>query len=340
MMGPALDATDAATEEVSLSPTVYISKAGGLFAARNSATAISHDQDGYYRVNLNSTDTNTLGPLVLYFQDPAVHLPVVWEHTVVTANWWDSKYSTDELNVDVVQVAGSAVTGVNDFKATGFSTFSSTADTVVLAAQTHTGAIIPTVTTCTTAASLVSISTNALSQFMTVDTGETVASSGSVAQISQGSAGGSVSVGSLSTAALAQFATVDTGASTGVSGSVVALANGGVALTTAAVQQAAEDALTAQGYTTALATTLGTLSSQTGSGALAKVVTITDAVSNPIAGAQIWITTDVAGLNVHAGTLTTDSFGKVTFYGDAGTYYAWVDAPNYNESNPYTITVP
>jgi len=59
-----VDETDDETAETGLSPTVYISKAGGAFATTtNSATEISV---GWYKVTLTTTETNTDGELILY----------------------------------------------------------------------------------------------------------------------------------------------------------------------------------------------------------------------------------------------------------------------------------
>lgn len=59
-----VDATDRSTEETGLSPTVYLSKAGGAFAATtNSATEVSA---GWYKVTLTATETGTDGELALY----------------------------------------------------------------------------------------------------------------------------------------------------------------------------------------------------------------------------------------------------------------------------------
>lgn len=110
-MGPALDASDGVTEETALSPTVEISKANGAFAARNSATAISHDANGWYRVELNATDTNTLGRLVAKFDDSATHIPVWHEFTVLAANVYDSLIAaTDNLEVDTTLIEGADAT--------------------------------------------------------------------------------------------------------------------------------------------------------------------------------------------------------------------------------------
>lgn len=110
-VGPFLDATDGVTEETGLTPAIELSKAGGAFASRNSATAVSHDAEGWYGVELDSTDTATLGRLVLKAQDSANHLPVWHEFTVLPANVYDSVVAgTDNLQVDTTQVEGNDAT--------------------------------------------------------------------------------------------------------------------------------------------------------------------------------------------------------------------------------------
>lgn len=76
-----------------------------------------------------------------------------------------------------------------------------------------------------------------------------------------------------------------------------------------------------------------------GGGAIAHTITVTDG-ANPLDGAEVWISTDAAGVNVIAGTLTTDAFGQATFMLDAGNYYAWVQLAGYNFGNPTAFTVP
>lgn len=76
-----------------------------------------------------------------------------------------------------------------------------------------------------------------------------------------------------------------------------------------------------------------------GSGAISFPITVQDEDSNPIDGVEVWVTTDSAGTNVVAGTLSTDALGLATFMLDAGTYYVWRQKSGYNFTNPVTITV-
>lgn len=75
-----------------------------------------------------------------------------------------------------------------------------------------------------------------------------------------------------------------------------------------------------------------------GAGASQHVVCV-DIGGTPLAGAGVWITTDVAGANVVAGTLYTDVLGRAEFMLDPGSYYQWVQKPGYNFTNPSSITV-
>ena len=63
-----------------------------------------------------------------------------------------------------------------------------------------------------------------------------------------------------------------------------------------------------------------------GVGADLVTIKITDpATLFPVSDADVWVTTDQAGLNVIAGTLQSDSAGEVLFLLDAGTtYFLWM----------------
>lgn len=73
--------------------------------------------------------------------------------------------------------------------------------------------------------------------------------------------------------------------------------------------------------------------SPAGNGADQVTITITQG-GQPLADADVWITTDAAGTNVVAGTLQTDDAGEVLFMLDNGvTYYLWAQKSG---SNPIT----
>ena len=66
--GPFVDATDGYTAETGLTinrANVRLSKNGGAFAQKHEASAATHDENGWYEVALDTTDTNTLGRLMV-----------------------------------------------------------------------------------------------------------------------------------------------------------------------------------------------------------------------------------------------------------------------------------
>ena len=74
-------------------------------------------------------------------------------------------------------------------------------------------------------------------------------------------------------------------------------------------------------------------------GAITFVYNVTNQISgNPIADADVWVTTDPLGNNAVASG-RTDAFGNVTFYLDAGTYYFWTQKSGFNFENPDTEVV-
>jgi hypothetical protein len=119
-IGPFVDDTDGKTAETALTiaqADVRLSKNGAAAAQKNDATSATHDENGYYRVPLDTTDTNTEGTLDVCVSEAGA-LPVIAKFTVLPAAVYDSLIAgTDTLTADVTQVAGSSVAGVNDFKA-------------------------------------------------------------------------------------------------------------------------------------------------------------------------------------------------------------------------------
>lgn len=111
VIGPFLDASDGVTEETALgTPAVELSKAGGSFASASTGTT-AHLAEGWYDCDLDSTDTNTLGRLIIKSHNSATHLPVWHEFMVVPANVYDSLVAgTDDLDAQVVGMDNDVVT--------------------------------------------------------------------------------------------------------------------------------------------------------------------------------------------------------------------------------------
>jgi len=124
LIGPFVDSTDGDTDETGLTiaqADVRLSKNGGNMAQKNEATSCTHDELGYYTCPLNVTDTDTLGALkVIIHESGALH--VREDCMVLTANQWDSKYSTDLLQTDLTQIGGVAqsATDLKDFADAGY----------------------------------------------------------------------------------------------------------------------------------------------------------------------------------------------------------------------------
>lgn len=102
-MGPFLDETDGKTAETALTITqadVRLKKNAGAWAQKNDSNSATHEENGWYEVSLNTTDTNTLGILLVAIHESGA-LPVWREFLVVPANVYDSMISgTEWLTVD------------------------------------------------------------------------------------------------------------------------------------------------------------------------------------------------------------------------------------------------
>lgn len=129
--GPFVDAGDGVTLETGLATAmdnattgIRISKNGAAMIDRNSATVPAYDAMGFYRINLSTTDTNTLGTLLMVFEEAATTLPGWMEFMVLPANVYDSLVGgTDTLDANVTEWLGTAaatptVAGVPEVDAT------------------------------------------------------------------------------------------------------------------------------------------------------------------------------------------------------------------------------
>ncbi len=117
--GPCLGITDGVTEETSLTlaqADMRLSKDGGAFAQKNASGNATHDSDGWYSTTLNTTDTNTVGELILNVHQPANMLPVWMRFYVVEESIYDSLFAASAAGfdsnqrVDVGGWLGTAVT--------------------------------------------------------------------------------------------------------------------------------------------------------------------------------------------------------------------------------------
>lgn len=110
-IGPFLDSVDGSSIENGLTitqPDIRLKKNGGAWAQKNAAQTLTHEENGWYEISLDATDTNTLGILIVVVHEAGA-LPVWREFLVVTANVYDTFFSTDLLQVDLTQLLGSAI---------------------------------------------------------------------------------------------------------------------------------------------------------------------------------------------------------------------------------------
>jgi len=112
-LGPFLDDTDGKTAETGLTISqadVRLKKNDGNWAQKNDTNAATHEENGWYEVALNTTDTNTLGILIVSVSESGA-LPVWREFMVVPANVYDSIVAgSDKLEVDATLIEGGDAT--------------------------------------------------------------------------------------------------------------------------------------------------------------------------------------------------------------------------------------
>jgi hypothetical protein len=90
----------------------------------------------------------------------------------------------------------------------------------------------------------------------------------------------------------------------------------------------------------ALLVLLQNLTANVGPGAIQWTVQVNNTATGlPLAGAQVWVTTDAGGTNTVAGALPTNAQGQVTFLLSAGPYFVWVSDPGFTGTNPTAIVV-
>lgn len=112
-IGPFVDSTDGVTAETSLTitqPDIRLKKNGGAWAQKNAAQTLSHEENGYYEVTLDATDTNTLGLLRLAVNESGA-MPIWEDFMVLSANVYDSLIGgSDTLDVQVTGMGANVIT--------------------------------------------------------------------------------------------------------------------------------------------------------------------------------------------------------------------------------------
>lgn len=134
-LGYFLDSTDGNTEETGLTianTDIKIWKSGATTLANKNSGGATHISNGIYYATLDATDTNTLGPMVIFVHVSGA-LVVRLECCVLAANVYDSLIgATDQLQVDAIQISGDATAADNlelDYDGTGYNKSNSTIGT-------------------------------------------------------------------------------------------------------------------------------------------------------------------------------------------------------------------
>lgn len=113
LFGPLVDDTDAATAEEALTPNVFLSKNGQTMGDANDGDA-SHDDAGYYNVELDATDTNTLGLLKVTFEADGTALPHSQTYMVVPGSVYDAYYGATHPIAGLIIYSGTIGATGND----------------------------------------------------------------------------------------------------------------------------------------------------------------------------------------------------------------------------------
>lgn len=111
-LGPLVDQSDGFTPETSLTISqadVRLKKNGGAWAQKNQSSSATHEENGWYEVSLDTTDTNTLGELIVAVNESGA-LPVWRVFQVVSANVYDSLVaSSDALQVHTNEITAGLI---------------------------------------------------------------------------------------------------------------------------------------------------------------------------------------------------------------------------------------
>lgn len=111
-IGPFISSTGTLITDLTIvQGDVMLSKAGAAGAQKSNASACTYDTAGVFFCSFAAGDVDTLGELRADIDksgSAAIGFPEIW--SVITQQVWDSKYSTDRLQVDVQEIASGLMT--------------------------------------------------------------------------------------------------------------------------------------------------------------------------------------------------------------------------------------
>lgn len=116
-LGVFVDDVDGRSAETGLTianTDIKLWKSGTTTLASKNSGGATHISSGIYYTTLDDTDTDTLGPLVVFVHVSGA-LPIREECVVLAANVYDSMIvASDKLDINVETVASNAVNGIAD----------------------------------------------------------------------------------------------------------------------------------------------------------------------------------------------------------------------------------
>lgn len=311
ILGPFVDDTDGKTAETGLTISqsdVRLSKNAGTFAQKGDTGSCSHMENGYYTCSLNTTDTGTLGHLRVAVSESGA-LPVWRDFLILPANVYDSLLSTDKLQVHLVELDNDVITAAS-IAANAIGASELAADAAgEIADAVWDEALSAHQTAGTTGEALEDAAAAGPSAATIADAVWDEALSG---HLTAGSTGDALDDAG-GTASDPWTTTLPGSYSSGQAGWIL-----GNRLDAKVSAVSGNDP---------------------GAGAVEFTYTLTETGSgDPIADADVWISTDSLGTNVVASG-RTDQDGEITFYLDAGTVYIWRQKSGWNFTNPDVETV-
>ena len=137
--GPFLDDADGKTAETGLSivqANIRLSKNGGDFAQAHNATGATHDENGYYDLPLDTTDTDTLGCLRITISKSGA-LPVWEDFMILPAAVYNAVFGSGSI---FVKAAKTLVNKAVQTKSTGVINYYDDDGSTVLLTHTPTDA--------------------------------------------------------------------------------------------------------------------------------------------------------------------------------------------------------
>jgi hypothetical protein len=326
---------------------IFLSKNGGTAVIRHAdVTASVADAYGMMQVTLDTTDTNTLGRLDVLFAKAATYLPVFQSYCVIPADLYDTLFAAQPTAAikkffnmasptGTVNSLPDAVPGANG----GLPTTNGTkvSQTVDLTASQTIQADLTTIH----GTALTETSGQLAAGFKKFfDVATPVLTCESVNQVQDNATTAEIKTAIEAAGSHLALILEDTGTTLDALVKDIPT-NTELAAATIATVTDLTNAPTAGDFTATMKTSLATaMLAAGGSGGTTWTYTLTDAdTAAPIAGATIWITSDLAGTTVIASGVTNAS-GVATFsLTNGATIYVWRLKSGYSFVNPDQETV-